>query len=182
MFGIQDFPPEMQLTIASRFRYCPEMPEPTVIRPAAPVEAGVLLEVMRRAFAEYRGVLVPESSVFVETPEVIAAKLAGGGGFLALAQGRPVGCIIAEDKGARGYLGRLAVDPNLRRQGLARRLMLAGEGFTRERGLTTAEVQVRIALTGNVALFQSLGYRETDRRSHPGFTEPTYLVMEKSLE
>jgi ribosomal protein S18 acetylase RimI-like enzyme len=137
---------------------------------------------MRRAFTEYRGVLVPESSVFVETADLIAEKLAGGGGFLAVEGANPVGCLIAEEKQERGYLGRLAVDPTLRRKGLARRLMLAGEGFARARGLAVAEVQVRIALTGNIALFQSLGYRETARRAHPGFAQPTYLVMEKSLE
>ena len=158
------------------------MPKEIVIRPAMPAEAEVLLDVMRRAFAEYRGVLRPESSVFIETVAVIGEKLAGGGGFLALENAGPVGCIIAEEKDGRGYLGRLAVEPSLRRQGLARRLMLAGEGFARARGLKVAEVQVRIALTGNIALFQALGYRETDRRSHPGFAEPTYLVMEKSLE
>ncbi len=158
------------------------MPEAITLRPAAPAEAELLLDVMRRAFAEYRGVLQPESSVFVETAEVIAGKLEGGGGFLAVANARPVGCIIAEVKGERGYLGRLAVDPALRRQGLARRLMLAGESFLRDRGLSLAEVQVRIALTGNIALFQSLGYRETARESHAGYSEPTYLVMEKSLE
>jgi ribosomal protein S18 acetylase RimI-like enzyme len=158
------------------------MQQDIVIRHAAPAEAGVLLDVMRRAFAEYRGVLQPESSVFVETESLIAEKLAGGGGFLALESGVPVGCIIAEEKDRRGYLGRLAVDPNLRRRGLARRLMLAGEGFARRQGLKIAEVQVRIALSGNIALFGSLGYRETGRRAHPGFAEPTYLVMEKSLE
>jgi predicted N-acetyltransferase YhbS len=166
------------------------MLEEIVIRPAAPAEAAVLRDVMRRAFAEYRGVLRPESSVFVETETVIAEKLAGGGGFLAVENARPVGCIIAERKDARGYpigypigyLGRLAVDPMLRRRGLARRLMLAGEGFVREQGLPSVEVQVRIVLTGNIALFQSLGYRETARGCHPGCREPTYLVMEKSLE
>jgi ribosomal protein S18 acetylase RimI-like enzyme len=161
------------------------MPETTVIRPAAPREAAVLLAVIRRAFGEYRGVLVPESSVFVETPDLIAQKLAGGGGFIALDGEKPVGCLIAEEKAGRGYpigyLGRLAVDPALRRQGLAWRLMLEGERFARDRGLTIAEVQVRIALAGNIALFESLGYRETARRAHPGFTQPTYLVMEKSL-
>ena len=165
-----------------RFRYCPAMPEEIQIRPAAPAEAAVLLDVMRRAFAEYRGVLRPESSVFVETAAVIAEQLVGGGGFLAVEGETPVGCIIAEVKDDHGYLGRLAVDPGLRRRGLARRLMLAGEGFVRERGLGSVEVQVRIALTGNIALFQSLGYRETARKSHPGYADPTYLVMEKSLE
>jgi ribosomal protein S18 acetylase RimI-like enzyme len=158
------------------------MLETIVLRAAARADANVLLEAMRRAFAEYRGVLVPESSVFVETESLIAEKLAAGGGFLALEGENPVGCIIAEEKDGRGYLGRLAVDPTLRRRGLAGRLMSAGEGFARARGLRIAEVQVRIALTGNIALFRSLGYRETARRSHPGFTQPTYLVMEKSLE
>jgi hypothetical protein len=44
------------------------------------------------------------------------------------------------------------------------------------------ELNVRIALAGNIALFESLGYRETARRAHPGYPQPTYLVMEKSLE
>jgi ribosomal protein S18 acetylase RimI-like enzyme len=174
-----------------RFRYCPAMCGPRrleaiVVRPAAPGEAAVLLDIMRSAFADYRGVLQPESSVFVETEAEIAAKLSAGGGFLAVENDRPVGCIIAELKDRRGYpmgyLGRLAVDPALRRRGLARRLMLSGEGFVRERGLRSVEVQVRIALTANIALFQSLGYRETARASHPGYAQPTYLVMEKSLE
>ena len=165
-----------------RFRYCPAMPGEIDIRPAAPAEAEVLLDVMRRAFAEYRGVLQPESSVFVETATVIAEKLAVGGGFLAIENETPVGCIIGELKRDRGYLGRLAVDPVLRRRGLARRLMLAGERFVRDQGLRTVEVQVRIVLTGNIALFQSLGYRETARTSHPGYTQLTTLVMEKSLE
>jgi predicted N-acetyltransferase YhbS len=162
------------------------MPETIVIRPAAPEEAPVLLDVMRRAFAEYRGVLQPESSVFVETAEVTAAKLAAGGGFLALQAGKPVGCIIAEEKernGNRmGYLGRLAVDPGLRRQGLARRLMRAGEAWVLARGHRRCEVQVRIALAGNIALFQSLGYREVGRAAHAGFAAPTYLIMEKRLD
>jgi ribosomal protein S18 acetylase RimI-like enzyme len=153
-----------------------------LVRSAGPDEAAALLDLMRRAFAEYRGVLTPESSVFVETEAVLAGKLAEGGGFVAERAGRPVGCVIAELKGDRGYLGRLAVLPEARRAGVARRLMLAGEEFVRARGPTRAELNVRIALTGNIALFQALGYRETQRLAHPGCAESTYLVMEKSLE
>lgn len=152
------------------------------IRSAGPGEAAILLDVMRRAFAEYRGVLNPESSVFVETPEVTATKLAGGGGFLACAGGTPVGCVIAETKEERGYIGRLSVDPALRKQGLAGRLMLAGEDFVRAKGLIRVGLSVRIALTRNIAFFQSLGYRETGREAHPGYRQPTSLIMEKSLE
>jgi ribosomal protein S18 acetylase RimI-like enzyme len=158
------------------------MAETTSIRSAGPQEAAALLDLMRRAFAEYRGVLRPESSVFVESEAVIAEQLAHGGGFVAVCDGHRVGCVIAESKDGRGYLGRLAVLPGMRRGGVARRLMLAGEAFVREQGLRVAEVNVRIVLTGNVALFESLGYRETRRLAHPGWPVPTYLVMEKSLE
>jgi ribosomal protein S18 acetylase RimI-like enzyme len=158
------------------------MTDGIAIRRAAAEEAAAMLDLMRRAFGEYRGVLQPESSVFVETETVIAGKLAGGGGFVAERDGRLVGCLIAEAKGVRGYLGRLAVLPEARRTGIARRLMLSGEDFARSCGLRVAEINVRIALTGNIALFEGLGYRETQRLAHPGWARPTYLVMEKSLE
>ncbi len=158
------------------------MTDIVTIRNASAAEAAPLLDLMRRAFGEYRGVLKPESSVFLETESVIGGKLAAGGGFVAERAGRPIGCVIAEPKETRGYIGRLAVLPEARRLGVARRLMLAGEGFIRARGLAAAEVNVRIALTGNIALFQSLGYRETRRLAHPGWPRPTYLVMEKSLK
>src|ERR1700754_4777551 len=100
--------PVRRLTMERRFRYCPAMRDEIAIRIAEPREAGALLDVMRRAFAEYRGLLRPESSVFTETEAEIAAKLVGGGGFLALEGGKPVGGILAEAKADRGYLGRLA--------------------------------------------------------------------------
>ena len=158
------------------------MTDSILIRKAGANEAAALLDLMRRAFAEYSGVLKPESSVFVETETVLAGKLAEGGGFVAEESGRLVGCVIAETKEAKGYLGRLAVDPAVRRRGVAQRLMQAGEDFMRARGLRAVEINVRIALTGNIALFEALGYRETRRLAHPGWAEPTYLVMEKSLE
>jgi ribosomal protein S18 acetylase RimI-like enzyme len=158
------------------------MADTTSIRSAGPEEAAALLDLMRRAFAGYRGTLQPESSVFVETETLVAEKLAQGGGFIAARDGHRVGCVIAEVKHDRGYLGRLAVLPGMRRGGVARRLMLAGEAFLEGRGLRVAEINVRIALAGNIALFQSLGYRETQRLAHPGWPSPTYLVMEKSLE
>jgi ribosomal protein S18 acetylase RimI-like enzyme len=160
----------------------PDIADSIKIRTAVAAEAGIVLGVMRRAFGEYRGRLEPESSVFAETVPAIAVKLAGGGGFLAEQAGRAVGCVIVEDLGDRAYLGRLAVDPALRGRGLGRRLAVAAEGFARRRGRPAIELNVRIALAGNIALFESLGYRETERRAHPGWPEPTYVVMEKMLE
>jgi predicted N-acetyltransferase YhbS len=153
-----------------------------VIRAARTAEAGLVLAVMHRAFGQYRGRLRPESSVFTESAPAIAEKLAGGGGFLAEHGGQAIGCVIAEDLADRAYLGRLSVDPAWRGRGLGRRLALAAEDFARLRDRRLIELNVRIALAGNIALFESLGYRETARRAHPGYPQPTYLVMEKSLK
>src|SRR5437868_4843495 len=79
------------MTMGCRLRYCPAMPEPIVIHPADTAEAEIVLAVMRRGFAEYRGVLKPESSVFAETATVVADRLAAGGGFLALHGATPIG-------------------------------------------------------------------------------------------
>ena len=42
-------------------------------------------------------------------------------------------------------------------------------------------LSVRLALTGNRRFFAESGFRETVMHSHPGFTEPTFVDMEKSL-
>ena len=147
-----------------------------------PKEAPALLDLMRRAFASHRGRIVPESSVFRETVEVVARQLEEGGGFIAVAGSVLVSCVIAEAKEGGAYLGRLAVDPAYRRRGIARRLVAAAEDYAYRRGLDRVELNVRIALPDNIALFAALGYRETGRGTHPGFAEPTYLVMEKALE
>jgi hypothetical protein len=41
---------------------------------------------------------------------------------------------------------------------------------------------VRVVLTENQRLFGSLGYVETSREPHPGFTYPTSINMRKVLE
>jgi len=40
---------------------------------------------------------------------------------------------------------------------------------------------VRVVLTGNQRLFQSLGYREISREAHEGFDHPTSINMRKGL-
>jgi hypothetical protein len=47
--------------------------------------------------------------------------------------------------------------------------------------LTDAPLGVRVALAGNRQFFQSLGYRIIRYDSHPGYSEPTFLRMEKRL-
>ena len=159
-----------------------------LIRRATSDDAPAILAVIHAAFEPYRGKLAPEPSALRETADSLRQALAAGEGLAAWIDGQAIGCVIAEAKagaeardGGGVYLGRLAVDPAYRGRGIAAALVAAAEAWARSTGRFQVELNVRLALPDNIRLFERLGYRETARKAHPGFPQPTYLVMEKSL-
>ena len=64
----------------------------------------------------------------------------------------------------------------------SRALIACVEAEARRRDLGRIRLQVRIPLVGNQALFKSCGFVEVARESHPGYTEPTTIRMEKRLK
>ena len=79
------------------------------------------------------------------------------------------------------YLSRLAVLPAFRRRGLGTALIELVEKRTRARNLTRVYLGVRIALDRQRAYYERLGYRPIGEAAHPGFAQPTYLLMGKGL-
>jgi GNAT superfamily N-acetyltransferase len=151
------------------------------LRLAQPQDAAAILAVVHRSFAEYDGKLVPQSGAARETVETVIARLARENCVMALRETRLAGCLFYENLGDHLYFGRLAVIPEERGQGVARRLVGEVEAVALAAGITTVALNVRIALPGNVALFAVLGYREVSRQAHPGFANPTSIRMEKRL-
>jgi ribosomal protein S18 acetylase RimI-like enzyme len=153
------------------------------IRPCTPAEADDLAAVIRAAFEEYRAVLVPTSGAHRESGETVAAKMAHGGAFAAVdaATGALIGCALFSEEPDHIYLGRLSVLPPYRGQGIAHALIAAVEGHGRVRGYHAAQVGVRLQLTANRALFERLGYVETEIRLQEGWPEPTWAVLVKPL-
>jgi len=151
------------------------------IRPASTGESAEVARIMRTAFADHRGRIRPESSALAETAESAARLIAEGGVFVAELGGRLVGCVRAHPEGEHVYLGRLSVMPEFRRQGVADRLIEAVERYARELGVGAVLLKVRIALPENQAFFLARGFREIRREAHPGFAEPTSIVMRKPL-
>ena len=153
-----------------------------VLRPATEADAPRLAATIAAAFAQYRGKLVPESGAFGETASGIAAELAkGAGAIVAERNGEMLGCVMTKVLEGDLYFGRLSVMPEARGLGLAKRLVDAVEADARVRGLAGVRLGVRVVLTDNQRLFQSLGYVETSREAHPGFTYPTSINMRKIL-
>jgi ribosomal protein S18 acetylase RimI-like enzyme len=158
------------------------MSDTLILRVGTSADAPAIAATIAAAFMQYRGKLVPESNAFRETPEAVARQLAAGSSaIVAERNGTMIGCVMTEMLEDDLYFGRLAVLPEARGLGLAKRLIAAVEDEARRRGLSGVRLGVRIALEANQRLFNALGYREISREAHPGFDHPTSINMRKAL-
>jgi predicted N-acetyltransferase YhbS len=140
-----------------------------------------LRDLIRRTFAYMDGVIDPPSSAHRLTPRALREKCNAETVLIALSDGSLVGCIFLADRGDHVYVGKLAVEPALQGRGIGRRLMQAAEAEALRQGKRVIELQTRIELTGNHAAFGRLGFRETGRTAHEGFSRPTSITMRKEL-
>ena len=81
----------------------------------------------------------------------------------AYAGSRLVGALIATWDGRRGWINRLAVLPERRRLGLARRLITAAEAELRSRGALVIAVLVEPGNQPSLALFARAGYKDNPK-------------------
>ena len=151
------------------------------IRPLTTGDAAATASLVREAFAAQSRATDPPSGALGETTASVFAKLAEGGGAGAEAAGALVGVVLwAENDGAL-YIGRVSVLPAWRGRGIARALLTAAEAEARRRGLARVTLRVRLALEENQRLFAGFGFTPAGQGAHPGYREPTFLVMEKRL-
>jgi len=67
--------------------------------------------------------------------------------------------IFLNAKASLARVYSIAVLPDRRGKGIARRLALAGESLARAKGITRIRLEIRSDNTPSIALFRSLGYR-----------------------
>lgn len=85
--------------------------------------------------------------------------------------------VLCPEPGAM-LLSNVAVDPACQGRGLGRALIDFAEARAREAGFSLIRLYTNAAMTGNVQLYQRLGYRETHRGTEHGFNR---VFMEKVL-
>lgn len=158
-----------------------ERASPHSIRVAGAADAAIIADLIRRAFAAQPRATNPPSSALKETAATIAAHLARGGGAVLERAGIVVGAVLWEVEDESLYISRVSVDPVYRRQGIARALVEEAEREARRRGLLRMTLGVRLELEENHALFRSCGFEDYEFRRHEGYTEPTWVLMERRL-
>jgi len=152
-----------------------------LIRPLVIDDAPAAAALIRAAFAVQSVPTDPPSAALRETAESIAAAIAEGGGACVVEHRSLVAAILWAEKEGSLYFGRLAVRPDRRRRGFARRLIAAAEAEARARNLSRVHLSARLVLLDNRQLFTACGYREIELRCHDGYTAPTSVVMERQL-
>jgi GNAT superfamily N-acetyltransferase len=159
------------------------------IRDATLTDAAAIAALIRLAFATQSRPTSPPPSALRETAATVTEHLGTGGGAVAedgdaIAEdgGALVGAVLwNEDEGAL-YVGRLSVHPAHRRKGIARALIDAAERAARRQGFSRLTLGTRLVLEDNRRLFASCGFVETGTHRHEGFTEPTWVSMERRLD
>lgn len=125
------------------------------------------------------GVIDPPSSLHSLTAEAIAAQSRSGEVWVI---GTPaLACVFLTPKPDALYIGKLAVDPPHQGKGHARALLACAEARARDLGLSALELQTRVELTANHAIFRRLGFVRTAATAHPGYARPTSLTFRRQL-
>ena len=98
-----------------------------------------------------------------DSRQALAEQLARGQVVLGLEEdGKLVACVLITDDTRKGWINRLAVDPDYRRRGLAVRLIAEAEKELRARGLQVFGALVESENVESLSLFQREGYKTHD--------------------
>jgi ribosomal protein S18 acetylase RimI-like enzyme len=101
--------------------------------------------------------------------------------------GRFLGCVYTEVRGARGYMGQLAVDPAHQGTGMGRWMIEAAEEHLRGRGCEALDITVLSLRPELPPLYRRFGFVETGTMEfhHPIPLKPGFechcIVMSKAL-
>ena len=138
-----------------------------------------VLALLHECFAYMEGRIDPPSSLHSLMIEDIARQ-AEAGEIWAFGT-PPVACVFFTPKTDSLYLGKLAVHNSERGKGVARHLVALAQRRAEALGKSYLELQTRIELTENHAVFEKLGFVRTSTSSHPGYDQITECTMRKQV-
>lgn len=143
--------------------------------------APKILTLLQDSFAYMDGRIDPPSSLNRLTTDAINTHMENEVLLTIQDDGIPIASAFLTQQPDAIYIGKLAVAATHRGTGAAKALLDYAETFAREQEFKTLRLQTRIELIENHAIFARYGFVKTAEGTHPGFTRPTEITMEKTL-
>lgn len=168
-----------------RLRWVPiehGQPQVVVLRRFGPDEnPAPVLRLIREAFSPMDGRIDPPSSAHrLDADEM--RRIAGKAEIWVIEDpARVIATVTLSLHTDRVQLGKMAVAEAHRGKGLARILVEHAERRARALDRLALELQSRVELTENHAVFARLGFREIARTAHPGYDHPTSITFRKPI-
>jgi N-acetylglutamate synthase-like GNAT family acetyltransferase len=158
-----------------------DSPKETSIRRAREGDAAALVRLINAAFQVERFFLASDRLNLAE----VRSRMERGEFLLLEDADGLVGCVYAELRGERGYIGLLSVEPERQKSGLSRLLMDAAEQYFRQENCRIAELRIVNLRTELPPYYRHLGYREAGTepfpKEIPAILPCHFIVMMKEL-
>ena len=138
-----------------------------------------VLALIQTCFASMEGRIDPPSSMLKLTLASVQEQAASGEVWSLGTP--PLACVLLTPKPTALCLGKLAVNAAARGKGHARTLITLAETRARALGLPALELQSRVELVENHALFAATGFAEIARTAHPGYDRPTSITFRRPV-
>lgn len=140
-----------------------------------------LLALILDAFSYMDGRIDPPSSAHRLTPETLKEKAETETAFIAMEDGKMLGCVFCKAEPESLYIGKFAISPAAQGKGIGKLLLAAAEEEARALALPALRLETRIELADNHAIFGKWGFVKTREYAHPGYDRPTSIEMRKTL-
>lgn len=148
-------------------------------RALPPYDWAAILMLIKSEFAYMDGRIDPPSSMKTLTIADIADQAHAGEVWVI--GGPPIACVFLTPKADALYIGKLTVAKSHQRQGIAGVLVDLAARRAQDLGLAALELQSRIELIPNHAVFAALGFTVIAQTAHPGFDRVTALTFRKAV-
>jgi predicted N-acetyltransferase YhbS len=152
-----------------------------LLRATGDYDWAAVLRLIRDAFAYMEGRIDPPSSMHRLSADDIAESARNGEVWVMEEAGAPIACMVLTPMPGRLYLGRLAVATGHRGRGLSRQLVETAEARAVALGFEVLELQSRIELVENHAIFAAMGFKNTAETRHAGYDRATSLTFQKRV-
>lgn len=145
------------------------------IRLAAPEECSIVSQCVNDAYLKYvERIGKKPAPMLADYRHLINSGLV----HVMLVSSIIQGVLVMEPKDGFLFIENIAVHPLCQGQGLGKRLMAHAENLADNCGLKEIRLYTNELMTENIGFYESLGFKETDRRLDSGFRR---VFMQKTL-